>query len=529
MGDALSGRYPLKRLRPPPLGRRLQRRATVAALGGLIVIGAYAVAQASGGALLGPALLLQWAVPGAAAAAAWLVWVVQSSGHRYVWGAFAAALTLWTTGRLAELLPPTSLPDPPAFDGWIWLGTGVLGLGALVGLFRVGPLSRDATTWTEALLLVACGATLAGYFLVWPLSAQGGTLLPLLQVGAGLALFAAAVVVRYGTTGALPRAAALALSGLLPAVVSGERQVWMLAEGLRLTDGLNGALNIAAGLLFVAAAHAVAYPPAPAETSPAWDRYAGWLPLIGLGSVILLPLFRPSNGRWTDMVGLSVLLCLTLGVLRLALSLGENRRLRQEKEQLVWQNEEYARLAISDPLTGLFNKGYYAHRLQAEWERSVRYSYPLTLIALDLDNFKGVNDHYGHAAGDTLLIAIGHALRAGCRTVDIPCRCGGDEFAVIVPQTDPTAGLLLASRLRSAVAEVLAQHGLHPHVSVSAGVAGYPADATTVTDLHAQADAALYAAKRAGKDRAVRWTPAQGADSTAPLAGYDVRASLSNL
>ena len=522
MADTRGKPYLAERVAPPVRGGRMQRRATIATLAGLILIGAYAVAQASGGAWLGPALLLRWGVPcAAAAAAAWAGWAERSPANRRFWVACAAALTLWAAGNLAEGF----VPDNPALGGWAWLGACGGWLVALTGLWRTGPRSGDWTARVEAGLLVACGTTLAGYFLLGPLLVQDGALWPLLQVGAGLLLFAGVVAVRYGAAGTMPRAAALVLGGLLPVLVGAERQLWSVAGGVPITDGLNGALTIAAGLLFLAAAHAAVYVPSPAAPSLAWERYAGWLPLVGLGSVILLPLFRPSSGRWTDTVGLSVLLCLALGVLRLALSLGENRQLRQERQQLLWQNEEYARLAISDPLTELFNKGYCAYRLTAEWERSVRYVYPLTLIALDLDNFKGVNDHYGHAAGDALLVDIGRALRAGLRSVDIPCRCGGDEFSIILPQTDPAAGLLLAERLRGAVAAVLQRHGLHPYVSVSAGVAGYPAGAATVADLQAQADSALYAAKHAGKNRALRWTPALAPPATSPLAAYDVRES----
>ena len=521
MADAKGSSYLAERIEPPVDGKRVPRRATIAALGGLILIGAYAVAHATGGVWLGPALLLRWGVPCVAAGAAWLVLAARKRADRAFWGACAAALTLWAAGSVAAGF----LPSNPALSSGAWLGACLGWLVALGCLFRAGPRSSDWTARVEGGLLIVCGATLAGYFLLEPLRAQEWMLWPLIQAGAGLLLFAAAVAVRYGVSGPLPRAHALALSGLLPMLVGAERELWSVATATPLPDGLDGALAIAAGLLFVAAAHAAVYVPRPAVPSLAWEHYAGWLPLTSLGGVILLPLFRPNSGRWTDTVGLGVLLCLTLGVVRLALSLGENRQLRQERQQLLWQNEEYARLAISDPLTELFNKGYYAYRLSAEWDRSARYAYPLTLIALDLDNFKGVNDHYGHAAGDALLVAIGQTLRAGCRSVDIPCRCGGDEFSIILPQTDPAAGLLLADRLRGAVAEVLKRQGLHPYVSVSAGVAGYPTTADNVTDLQAQADSALYAAKHAGKNRAVRWTPALATPTPGPRAAYDMRES----
>jgi diguanylate cyclase (GGDEF)-like protein len=477
------------------------RRELAAALGGLVLIGAYAVAAATGGAWLGPAAGLVWGVPLAAAAAGWVLWAGLHQQARGFWAAAALGLTAWAAPAVL-LLPgmPLRWPGDPA--GMAWLLPLALGcwMVALLRLFTLIPRRLSATGLADTGLLVACAIALSGYFVLGPLLATGGSRVDIVHTMTALGLFATLVGVRYLAAGPLPRGAALVVGAMAVALVADGRLLWAGLPGNAVHDAGTGALIIAAGLLFLAAVHSAIWPPALLLPSATWERYGSWLPLAGLGSVILLPLFRPPGGVWSDTVGLGVLLCLTLGVLRLGLALAETRRLLVERSALLWEREEYARQAVTDPLTGLFNKGYCAERLAAEWAHSRATGQPFTLVALDLDNFKSVNDGRGHAAGDALLRDIGRALQAGCRATDIPCRNGGDEFAILCPATAPADGVRLAERLRAAVAAVLVAHDLHPAVSVSAGVAGTPAGRSPA-DLEAQADQALYTAKRAGKNQ----------------------------
>lgn len=162
---------------------------------------------------------------------------------------------------------------------------------------------------------------------------------------------------------------------------------------------------------------------------------------------------------------------------------------------------ELRQKAILDELTGLFNRRFFDKRLGEELARADRYRRPVTLILLDVDEFKTYNDTYGHAAGDVLLSRIGAVIRANTRSVDQACRYGGEEFAVIAPETDQDQALVVARRLREAVGGLQAVTGVQRRMTVSAGVAAYPDHARDASGLLEAADRALYRAKAAGRDR----------------------------
>jgi diguanylate cyclase (GGDEF)-like protein/putative nucleotidyltransferase with HDIG domain len=158
-------------------------------------------------------------------------------------------------------------------------------------------------------------------------------------------------------------------------------------------------------------------------------------------------------------------------------------------------------LSVTDWLTGLKNHGYFFDRLSEELERSRRYDRPLAVIMADLDDFKRINDSYGHAAGDAVLRAVGEVFRTQLREVDVACRVGGEEFGVIMPETDSDGAQMAAERLRLAAHEA-AVPGVGT-VKLSLGVAVFPDDAAGRDELVAQADQALYVAKHEGKDMVV--------------------------
>ncbi|GIE97763.1 GGDEF domain-containing protein [Paractinoplanes rishiriensis] len=170
-------------------------------------------------------------------------------------------------------------------------------------------------------------------------------------------------------------------------------------------------------------------------------------------------------------------------------------------------HEEAQRLSLTDPLTGLWNYRYLRESLRREVERANRFGRMLAVLVLDLDHFKEVNDTYGHAAGDAVLGEFARRIRVGLREVDVAFRQGGEEFVVLLPETDAYGGAIVAERLGAAVrARPVPIEPRRPGqpdripVTVSIGVAVFPehgADAQQV--LHA-ADDALYAAKRAGRD-----------------------------
>ncbi|HYS19586.1 MAG TPA: GGDEF domain-containing protein [Gemmatimonadales bacterium] len=163
--------------------------------------------------------------------------------------------------------------------------------------------------------------------------------------------------------------------------------------------------------------------------------------------------------------------------------------------------EVLERRSVTDPLTGLFNRHHFAATLKREVARCLRYSARLSLLLMDVDQLKAVNDRCGHQAGDQVLGRVAGAIRNSLRGADVACRYGGDEFAIILPETDAGAGRLVAERIRTEVAAALGEEiapGASSKVTVSGGLAELPRAATSEAQLLAAADQALYRAKRCG-------------------------------
>lgn len=155
--------------------------------------------------------------------------------------------------------------------------------------------------------------------------------------------------------------------------------------------------------------------------------------------------------------------------------------------------------AIRDEKTGLYTMGFLLQKLAEERKRSQRYRTPLSLMILDLDHFKEVNDAYGHMVGDEVLKVFADKIREGVREIDVAARFGGEEFAVLLPETDEGGALVCAQRILRAMREHrFLQDGSEFTVTASAGVAQLTEDERGLLD---RADRALYAAKRAGRDR----------------------------
>ncbi|HEX8205202.1 MAG TPA: diguanylate cyclase [Solirubrobacteraceae bacterium] len=154
--------------------------------------------------------------------------------------------------------------------------------------------------------------------------------------------------------------------------------------------------------------------------------------------------------------------------------------------------------AIRDPLTGLYNRRFLLEALEKEVQRSARYGSEASLVIFDVDDFKLVNDRYGHAAGDDVLRAVGRLAEGVIRPADSFARIGGEEFALLLPETSQLEALLVAERVRTAIAreKILPDR----KVTVSGGIASCPSDAGEADQLQRLADGALYFAKRNGKD-----------------------------
>ncbi len=155
--------------------------------------------------------------------------------------------------------------------------------------------------------------------------------------------------------------------------------------------------------------------------------------------------------------------------------------------------------AFTDHLTGLANRRRFERQLEREVARTRRYGRPFCLLLLDIDHFKQVNDNHGHDAGDEALRRLANALQAGTRGIDTAARIGGEEFALILPETDSARGLEVADRLRQEIAALdIPAAG---RITVSIGLAECTPTAGDPRELFNAADAALYDAKRAGRDR----------------------------
>ena len=185
---------------------------------------------------------------------------------------------------------------------------------------------------------------------------------------------------------------------------------------------------------------------------------------------------------------------------------GEEQRIRESVGQAAPVLANLRNLAVAeiraatDGLTGLPNQRAAGDALKRTFAQATTTKAPLALLLIDLDHFKQINDQRGHAVGDQVLASVGATLRSVLRTRDFAGRKGGEEFAVLLPDTDIAAALEIAERVRAAIAEI-SLPGTDVSVTASLGVAGYPEHASTLDRLERLADAALYVAKRQGRDR----------------------------
>jgi len=183
-------------------------------------------------------------------------------------------------------------------------------------------------------------------------------------------------------------------------------------------------------------------------------------------------------------------------------------RLDAAYRELEATNAKLKETSFKDEVTGLYNRRFFSLRLEEEISRFRRFNHPVSVVVLDLDGFKTVNDEFGHAVGDETLRDIGQILMKHSRGINVVSRYGGDEFAVLLVETSKTGARLYADRIRQVVATFPFSHG--KTVTASFGVASLPDDeAATSEALFRAADEALYGAKRAGKNQVMGAGPAE--------------------
>jgi diguanylate cyclase (GGDEF)-like protein len=202
----------------------------------------------------------------------------------------------------------------------------------------------------------------------------------------------------------------------------------------------------------------------------------------------------------------------------------ETGRLGAGLDRLIAEAQEARLLSVTDALTGLGNLRHLRDELRLEIERANRFGRTLGVLVLDLDHFKTVNDRYGHGAGDAVLVEFSRRVRGIVREVDPAFRQGGEEFVILLPETDVAGSVTAARRIRDAVRERpfpvrCAGPGVTVSVTVSIGVAVFPRHALTEVEVLHAADQALYAAKTAGRDTYALALPGQRVGGLAPAGG----------
>jgi diguanylate cyclase (GGDEF)-like protein len=165
-------------------------------------------------------------------------------------------------------------------------------------------------------------------------------------------------------------------------------------------------------------------------------------------------------------------------------------------------NAKLRELSITDDLTGLFNRRYLVRALEAEFIRAIRYKRNFSVLLIDIDDFKQINDHYGHSCGDAVLIKLASLVRGGLRSSDVVARYGGDEISILLPETEKSKAAEVAEKLRGLIEGTpFGWHGEAFHVTCSIGIASAPDDRIADwNDLLDKADQALYRGKETGKN-----------------------------
>jgi diguanylate cyclase (GGDEF)-like protein len=184
--------------------------------------------------------------------------------------------------------------------------------------------------------------------------------------------------------------------------------------------------------------------------------------------------------------------------------------LQRENLDLVVKNRMLSEVSTRDALTGLYNRWFVIEKIESEMNRSLRHGSPMSVLMLDVDHFKRVNDTWGHGAGDQVLQGIGKLLRDSCRVYDVPGRYGGEEFCVVLPETKPGNTTVVAERIRSRLeATALPCGETSIAVTASIGIAGLDvsegSELLSPSALIDRADRALYSAKNRGRNRVEMW------------------------
>ncbi len=430
---------------------------------------------------------------------------------RVAWRLLAVSNVLWLGGETAwavyDLFRTGGAPVPSVAD-ICWMLRYVVALAAILIALRVGSLLRGASAFLDA-LLVAVGVAALGWRLfidplvpgTWTVAAVATFAYPVFAVSI------VSVLIGVLLTGhrRVPVSMLLVCAAFGVSAV-GDAGFSYLVAGNSYSVAFAGAswLNMfwqAAAVLLCLAAVLAAHKREGAADGLELDRDMAMLPAV-------VAVITVGGLAFADEAPAGRLNALTLGVTALmvaGLVLRQSMALRDRTRMA----DELHQAAITDGLTALYNRRFMEEMLRIEAERAVRNRTPLSLILLDLDRFKNINDEYGHAAGDAVLVQTADRLRGATRSSDVTARYGGEEFLCLLPDTAENAALKVAEQLRSVMCStpVVVTGGSATVLTASLGVATVePSDSQSTVDvdrLFNAADQALYRAKANGRNRVV--------------------------
>ena len=415
--------------------------------------------------------------------------------ERLAWSLVGAGLLLYAIGSLVFLVAHAddATPPFPSVADALWLLLYPLAAAGITLLLRQRLPHVHAMVWLDGVIGAAVVAALASALLLQPVfdvTVQNGA-----QSAARLAYPIGAmgclgfVVVIWSLSGRRAGRVCVLLGSAFALLAVGDSvYVVQAARGEWMPGGLLDLPYALATMLLAAAAWSA---PRDGRSLQGAGTSGAVLPVAFAFTALGLAVYAEIEGI-NPLATILAFAALVAVVVRLALSLAWSNR----------QSADLAALASTDPLTGLAHHGALHDHLTRSVERARRDGTALSVIALDVDHFKAINDSHGHAEGDRVLEGIARALGGQLRPYDVAARVGGDEFVVLLADADGDATTAIAERCRTAVLQISVDG---TPISCSAGVASFPADASDGQELLKLADRALYAAKRAGRSRVRRF------------------------
>ncbi|GAA1821167.1 diguanylate cyclase [Planosporangium flavigriseum] len=433
--------------------------------------------------------------------------------QRRFWITFAICGVVWAIGEWAQLYG--SVIDPHSIASQtgtgivrtIALGVGCLVLSAVVLTYPIPHRSARERLcyWLDLATLIMAAAAIGLFGTVSGIQLDQGDLVRELSVVAAGPLAAMLIAFALGRlfmSGASPFNWHVGVVSPIAAAVEGASRALgpVLARTDRASWILASTLIVHVLLLMVAfAQYNKRYVSGPGMRRAARERPYSLLPYVAIAATYgLLTVTLAVNGldlrAWVVLVG--ALASTGLVVARQLAAFADNAQLLKERDALATRLHE---MAFTDSLTGLANRALFLDRLGEAVLRSRQDGSRVSVLLVDLDDFKPVNDRFGHAAGDAILIEVAARLRGCVRSTDVVARLGGDEFAVLLEQAPPDGYTTTAERIVQAISAPFRVAGNDVRVGASVGVAVVRADADDASSLLQRADEAMYTAKLGGK------------------------------